>query len=68
VFLGWPESAATIGSLARTVNGGVVERVTLLGGGVIAHRQDAKGLHMTMPANTRGQFVPVLKLEGRGLV
>ncbi len=68
VFLGWPEGAATIGSLARTVNGGVVERVTMLGGGVIAHRQDAKGLHVTMPASTRGRFVPVLKLEGRGLV
>ncbi|MGA1800071.1 alpha-L-fucosidase [Sphingomonas sp. 4RDLI-65] len=68
VFLGWPEGAATVGSLARTVNGGVVERVTLLGGGVVAHRQDAKGLHVTMPANTRGGFVPVLKLEGRGLV
>lgn len=68
VFLGWPEGAATVGSLARTVNGGVVERVTLLGGSVIAHRQDAKGLHVTMPANVRGGFVPVLKLEGRGLV
>lgn len=67
LFLGWPEGAATIGSLARTVNGGVVERVTLLGGGVVAHRQDPKGLHVTMPANTRGGFVPVLKLEGRGL-
>ena len=68
VFLGWPEPAATITSLARTVNGGVVERVSLLGGGVLAHRQDAKGLHVEMPANTRGRFVPVLKLEGRGLV
>jgi alpha-L-fucosidase len=68
VFLGWPEGAATVGSLARTVNSGVVERATLLGGGVVAHRQDAKGLHVTMPANTRGGFVPVLKLEGRGLV
>jgi alpha-L-fucosidase len=68
VFLGWPEGAATVGSLARTVNSEVVERVTMLGGGVIAHRQDAKGLHVTMPANTRGGFVPVLKLEGRGLV
>jgi alpha-L-fucosidase len=68
VFLGWPEGAATVGSLARTVNSGLVERVTLLGSGVVAHRQDAKGLHVTMPANTRGGFVPVLKLEGRGLV
>jgi alpha-L-fucosidase len=50
------------------VNSGLVELVTLLGGGVVAHRQDAKGLHVTMPANTRGGFVPVLKLEGRGLV
>ena len=67
LFLGWPEDAATIGALARTINGGVVERATLLGGGVVAHRQDAKGLQVTMPANTRGGFVPVLKLEGRGL-
>jgi alpha-L-fucosidase len=67
LFLGWPEGTATIGSLARSVNSGVVERVTLLGGGVIAHKQDARGLHVTIPSNTRGGFVPVLKLEGRGL-
>ncbi len=45
---------------------GAVERVTLLGGPALAHRRDAAGLHVTLPQIDG--LVPVLKLEGRGLV
>ncbi len=69
LFLGWPQGDVTIEALGRNrFADGVVERVTLLGGGSMAHRRDARGLHLTMPANPGGGFVPVLKIEGRGLV
>ncbi|TCQ06265.1 alpha-L-fucosidase [Sphingomonas sp. PP-CC-3A-396] len=69
LFLGWPQGDVTIKALGRNrFADGVVELVTLLGGGGMAHRRDARGLHLTMPANPGGGFVPVLKIEGRGLV
>ncbi|TCM08056.1 alpha-L-fucosidase [Sphingomonas sp. PP-CC-3G-468] len=69
LFLGWPQGDVTIEALGRNrFADGVVERVTLLGGNRVAHRRDARGLHLTMPANPGEGFVPVLKLEGRGLV
>ena len=69
LFLGWPQGDVTVEALGRhRFAGGAVERVTLLGGAAIAHRRDARGLHLTMPVNPGGGFVPVLKIEGRGLV
>ena len=69
LFLGWPQGEVTIEALGRhRFAEGAVERVTLLGGATIAHRRDARGLHLTMPVNPGGGFVPVLRIEGRGLV
>ncbi|SFN95840.1 alpha-L-fucosidase [Sphingomonas sp. OK281] len=69
LFLRWPRGDVTIEALGRNrFADGVVERVTLLGGGSVAHRRDPRGLRLTMPANPGNGFVPVLKIEGRGLV
>jgi alpha-L-fucosidase len=64
LFLEPPVGTARIASLGRA--DGVVERATLLGGGAVRHAQDGGSLSLTLP-RTEG-FVPVVKLEGRGLV
>jgi alpha-L-fucosidase len=43
-------------------------RVSLLGGGPVRHRQDGAGLHLDLPRKPEGGFVPVVRLDGRGLV
>ena len=67
LFLAPPSDAATIAALGRDRNDGEIERVTLLGGGPVRHRRDAAGLHLDMPRATPAGFVPVLRIDGRGL-
>ncbi|WNO55166.1 alpha-L-fucosidase [Stakelama saccharophila] len=67
ILLGWPEGEVSIRALGTGRTGGNIERVTLLGGGVIGHRRNGTALHVTLPANEHGRFVPVLRIEGRGL-
>jgi alpha-L-fucosidase len=67
LFLGQPRRSATIRSLARGKWHGAIERVTLLGGGMVAHRQDSAGLHLDMPPDAPGGFVPVVRIDGRGV-
>jgi len=67
LFLGWPSGTATVTSLARGRWQGAVERATLLGRGPVRHRQDAAGLHLDLPRKPDGGFVPVVRLDGRGL-
>ena len=38
----------------------------MLGGGQLAFRQDGAGLHFTMPHGI--DFVPAVRIDGRGLV
>ena len=66
LFLGKPAGSTTIRSLARGQGTGTIERVTLLGGGQLAFRQDGAGLHFTMPHGI--DFVPAVRIDGRGLV
>lgn len=68
LFLGWPVGTASVASLARGRVSGVIERATLLGGGPVTHRQDAAGLHLDLPRKPAGGFVPVIRLDGKGLV
>jgi len=67
LVLGKPEGDVTIATLAAGREPGVVEKVTLLGGGPLAHRRDGQGLHLEMPRGHRG-FVPVVRIDGRGLI
>jgi alpha-L-fucosidase len=45
----------------------VVERVDLLGGPLLAFRRDGDALRLTLPPPQPGEFVPVLRIGGRGL-
>ncbi|MBW4329646.1 alpha-L-fucosidase [Stakelama sp. CBK3Z-3] len=68
IFLGWPRGTASVASLgAKALGNRGIERVTLLGGGEVNHRQDGDALHIDFPANAKNGFVPVLRLNGRGL-
>jgi alpha-L-fucosidase len=68
LFLGWPSGTATIEALAVGRSAGTIERVALLGGGTLRHRRDAAGLHVEMPPARQDAFVPVLRIDGRGLI
>ena len=67
LFLGQPGRNATIRSLGRGKWHGAIEQVTLLGGGTVRHRQDAAGLHLELPGAAPGGFVPVVRIDGRGV-
>ena len=67
LFLAWPDRSATVKLLARGRWQGEVARVTLLGGGVVAHRHDAAGLHLDLPRKPEGGIVPTVRIEGRGV-
>jgi alpha-L-fucosidase len=66
LFLGRAGGPASIAALGEGRAPGVVERATLLGGGPVAHRRDAAGLHLDLPP--AGDGVRVVRLDGRGLV
>jgi alpha-L-fucosidase len=67
LVLGKPNGDVTIASLAAGPTAGVVERVTMLGGGPVAHSRDGRGLHLKLARGTTG-FVPAFRIDGRGLV
>lgn len=67
LFLKPPAGEATITALAARADGPRVERATLLGGGTVAFRQDATGLHLDMAGRAPAGFVPAVRLNGRGL-
>ncbi|WP_093664796.1 alpha-L-fucosidase [Sphingomonas gellani] len=68
LFLGWPTGASAVKALGRQHwRGGAIERVTLLGGGPVAHRHAAEALHLDIPRRVDGRFVPVVKIEGQGI-
>lgn len=66
LFLGWPDEPVSIKALARGRFAGAIERVTLLGGETLRHRQDGEGLHLTLPAKQGSGFVPVVRIDGKG--
>lgn len=67
LFLVPPRGAATITSLAAGSIAGSIERVTLLGGGTVDHRRDGAGLHLDLPGTGAAGFVPVIRIDGKGL-
>ncbi|MBC2670116.1 alpha-L-fucosidase [Novosphingobium piscinae] len=68
-LMAWPERPVRIAALGTAALGGaVIERATLLGGGTVTWRQDASGLTVTLPRKAGPRIVPVIRLEGRGLV
>ncbi len=67
LILGKPGARVSIGALGRDrLKGAAIERVSLLGGGTCAYRQDGAALHVDLTGGG-GPFVPVLRIDGRGL-
>ncbi|WP_404339733.1 alpha-L-fucosidase [Sphingomonas sp. MMS12-HWE2-04] len=67
LFLAWPDRPVTIKALGEGRWNGAIERMTLLGGGAVRHRRDGSGLHLTLPPRTSNAFVPVVRIDGRGI-
>jgi len=69
VMLQWPEGPVRVPSLGSdALKGGKIVRATLLGGGPVDLRQDADATTFSLPPAKPGQIVPVLRLDGAGLV
>jgi len=69
VMLQWPEGPVRVPSLGSdALKGGKIVRATLLGGGPVELRQEAEATIFTLPPAKPGQMVPVLRLDGAGLV
>ena len=69
VLLQWPTGPVRVPSLgAGALKGAKIARATLLGGGRVEVRQDADSAVFRLPAGKPGQIVPVIRLDGRGLV
>jgi len=68
IFLDWPEQESAIASLGKTVLGGAtIERVDLLGGPELEFQHEASALRLRLPRARAGEFVPALRIRGRGL-
>ncbi|NKJ44141.1 alpha-L-fucosidase [Novosphingobium sp. SG720] len=65
-MLVWPDAPVRIASLPRAQ--GQVVSARLLGGGAVPFRQDDDGLTVTLPPRPTGGIVPVVQLDGPGLV
>lgn len=64
--MAWPDAPVRITSLPRSA--GTVAAAHLLGGGPVPFRQDDEGLVLTLPPRAANALLPVIRLEGPGLV
>jgi alpha-L-fucosidase len=68
IFLDWPAGESAIASLGtRTLPDTVIERVELVGGAPLRFTRDPNALRCKLPPAQKGEFVPVLRIVGRGL-
>lgn len=63
-FLAWPDRPVTL----KALRGASVERVTLLGGGTARFAGTSDGLEITLPRAGKVDFVPVVRIDGKGIV
>ena len=68
-LLRWPEGPVAVPALgAHALPGATVERARLVGGGAVEIERGDAALTLTLPRGGTGDFVPVVALEGTGLV
>jgi alpha-L-fucosidase len=68
-LLRWPDRPVTIAALgSRALPGATIARATLVGGGPVMAERTEAGLRLTLPRAGPGDVVPVMALEGAGLV
>jgi len=63
-FLKWPDAPVTLTAIPTDA---AIERVTLLGAGKAKFARIAEGLEVTLPPAGKDDFVPVIRIDGRGL-
>jgi alpha-L-fucosidase len=69
IFLDWPIGEAAIQSLGQKELGpATIERVALLGGPQLQFHQGVDALRISLPRADDGRFVPVVRIDGAGLV
>lgn len=69
IFLEWPQVESAIRSLgAKALPEASIERIDLLGGPELHFRRDSEALRVTLPAPSHDDFIPALRVSGRGLV
>jgi alpha-L-fucosidase len=68
IFLDWPSGESAIASLgSKALSDSVIERIDLVGGPELPFRREAERLRVSIPQSRPGDFVPVLRIKGRGL-
>ena len=68
ILLDWPQGETAITSLGQSaMRDAVIERVQLLGGPRLAFARSDDALRIALPPSTNGQFVPAVRIDGRGL-
>jgi len=68
ILLDWPQGETAITSLGQSaMRDAVIERVQLLGGPRLAFARSDDALRIALPPSTNGQFVPTVRIDGRGL-
>ncbi|WP_347304639.1 alpha-L-fucosidase (plasmid) [Croceibacterium sp. TMG7-5b_MA50] len=69
VLLDWPGQPVRIAALGRTaLPAARIERATLTGGRPVPFRRTADALELDLPPAASGDMIPVVRLEGAGLV
>jgi alpha-L-fucosidase len=69
VLLDWPEGETAIESLGtRALPSAEIERVEMLGGKPLRFKRDDAALRFKLPRPNNGDFVPAIRIHGRGLV
>ena len=69
ILLNLPTGQTAIKSLgSQAMPEAVIEHVQVLGGPALRFTRDGDALRLTMPRSGGGEFVPALRIEGRGLV
>jgi alpha-L-fucosidase len=69
ILLDLPTGETAIKSLgSQSLPDAVIEHVQVLGGPAVRFTRDDDALRLTMPRSGGDEFVPVLRIEGRGLV
>jgi alpha-L-fucosidase len=63
-FLVWPDAPVTLTALPKDA---AIERITLVGGGKVKFARSEAGLTLTLPRAGAGDFVPVVRIDGRGI-
>jgi alpha-L-fucosidase len=67
-FLEWPEGEGRIASLSETDLPSVsIERIETIAGRPLRFRRDSDSLRISLPRPKRGEFVPAIRILGRGL-